>query len=101
MEAWLHGAALNAQVPALKDLLEGLSTAPASDVCTLYVCIAAPRADEEDGAPVELYLTRDVSIPGTLWCASAYRRRPVPPLPDSVGAARTQAGAASGQAHGW
>ena len=84
MEAWLHGAALNAQVPALKDLLEGLSTAPASDICTLYVCIAAPRADEDDAAPVELYLTRDVSIPGTLWCARARRAATPSLLPDSA-----------------
>jgi len=78
MEAWLHGAALNAQVPALKDLLEGLSTSPASDICTLYVCIAAPRGEEDDGgASVELYLNRDVSIPGTLWCATQSARQPI------------------------
>jgi hypothetical protein len=70
MEAWLHGAALDAQVPALKDLLEGLSIAPAADVCALHVCVAAAPVGD-DTAPAELYLTRDVAVPGSMWCAVA------------------------------
>jgi hypothetical protein len=70
MEAWLHGAAPDAVVPALKDLLEGLSVAPAVDMCALHVCVAAAPVGE-DSAPAELYLTRDVAVPGSLWCAAA------------------------------
>jgi hypothetical protein len=69
MEAWLHGAAPDAVVPALKDLLEGLSVAPAADVCALHVCVAAAPVGE-DNAPAELYLTRDVAVPGSLWYAA-------------------------------
>jgi hypothetical protein len=66
MEAWLQGAALDAQVPALGVLLEGLSIAPPADVCALHVCVAATPTGE-DAAPAELYLTRDLSTPNSAW----------------------------------
>ena len=66
MEAWLQGAALDAQVKALTLLLEGLSTAPAADLCELQVCVAAPPPDE-DSAGAELLLTRVLVPPETLW----------------------------------
>jgi len=66
MEAWLHGAALEASLPPLQALLEGLSLGPPTPVYQLHVCLAAPPA-EEDAQAVELHLTRDLTTPGSLW----------------------------------
>jgi|APGre2960657444_1045066.scaffolds.fasta_scaffold00427_9 hypothetical protein len=66
MEAWLHGCASDAQVPRLKELLDGLAAGPAADVAQLTVCLSAPPVDA-DSAATEVFLKRDVSRPQSTW----------------------------------
>lgn len=74
MEAYLHGAVSDEQVPRLKSLLEGLSAGPGEHVEELHVVMAAAPT-EEGGVPSEVLLCRDAHAGAPTGGPAAWRVR--------------------------